>query len=502
MGWQWTFGPQRLMIVVRMTNPMITLAEWRTRAATALRNGRIEDGITACRAVIEADQGDAESWYNLGYLLRCDRRFDEALAAYGAALAAGIDRPEEVHLNRAVILSEYCGRIGDAVIELHAALALAPTFVAAWLNLGNLHEDAGDPAAAREAYAQVLALDPGNGRAHARIATIDIFEGHADVALPALRQALAHLGLSPADAAEAGFALGAALDAQGRYDEAFAAFAAANRAALQAAHPGYRYDSRRQEALIEATIAATPRPIPAGTDDAEPPIFICGMFRSGSTLIEQMLSRHPRITKGGELEIVPAFAAALGSPAALRDMPAGTLAELRARYREEVRRQFGAVDRLTDKRPDNFLHIGLIKRLFPDAKIINTIRNPLDMALSIYFLYFDDSISYGHDLRHIAHWVEQYRRLMAHWRSLYPHDILDVSYDRLVADPGPVMAEVLAFCDLPWDDGVLHPEQADGPVRTASVWQVRQRLHQRSSGRWRHYARHLQPLIATLGGDV
>jgi hypothetical protein len=226
------------------------------------------------------------------------------------------------------------------------------------------------------------------------------------------------------------------------------------------------------------------------------------MFRSGSTLIEQMLSRHPRITKGGELEIVPAFAAALGSPEALRHLPAAALATMRAQYRDEAYRQFGDVDRLTDKRPDNFLHIGLIKRLFPNAKIINTTRNPLDMALSIYFLYFDDSISYGHDLRHIAHWVEQYRRLMAHWRSLYPHDILDVSYDRLVADPGPVMAEVLAFCDLPWDDGVLHPEQADGPVRTASVWQVRQRLHQRSSGRWRHYARHLQPLIATLGGDV
>jgi tetratricopeptide (TPR) repeat protein len=492
----------RLMTVIRMTNPMTTLAEWRTRAALALRDGRIEDGITAYRAVVAAGQADAESWYNLGYLLRCDRRFDEALAAYGAALAAGIDRPEEVHLNRAVILSEYCGRIDDAVTELRAALALAPSFVAAWLNLGNLHEDAGDAAAAREAYAQVLALDPGNGRAHARIATIDVFEKRADAAIPALRQALARPGLSPADAAEPGFALGAALDAQGHYDEAFEAFAAANRAALKAAHPSYRYDPQRQQAMIDATIAATPRPAPAGSEDAESPIFICGMFRSGSTLIEQMLSRHPRITKGGELEIVPAFAAALGSPAALLDLPAETLATLRARYRDEVRRQFGDVDRLTDKRPDNFLHIGLIKRLFPDAKIINTIRNPLDMALSIYFLYFDDSISYGHDLRHIAHWVGQYRRLMAHWRSLYPQDILDVSYDRLVADPGPVMAEVLAFCDLPWDDGVLHPEQADGPVRTASVWQVRQRLHRRSSGRWRHYERHLQPLIATLGSDA
>ena len=484
------------MLVAAMT----TLPQLKIQAASALRDGRVRDGIAAHHALIAAGQSDAGTWYNLGYLLRCDRRFEEALAAYGEALAGGIDQAEGVHLNRAVILSEYLGRMTDAQDELRAAIALAPGFLPAWLNLANLHEDRGEAQVARDTYVHVLSLDPTNGRALARIASIDVFAGRAASAIAPLRQVLARPGLSPADAAEPGFALGAALDAMEYYDDAFAAYVTANRAARHAAHPAYRYDPKRQERLIDEIIAATPAAQPSATEGMPAPIFICGMFRSGSTLIEQMLSRHPQITRGGELEIIPAFAAELRSDGGGMPSDAGCAA-LRERYWDEVHRQFGSVARLTDKRPDNFLHIGLIKRLFPDAKIVNTTRHPLDMALSIYFLYFDDSISYGHDLDHIGHWIRQYRRLMAHWHRLYPGDIIDISYDRLVADPAPLMASALAFCGLPWTGAVLHPEQADGPVRTASVWQVRQRLHQRSSGRWRHYERHLAPLADLLDED-
>lgn len=478
---------------------MTPLSEWRARAARALREGWVEDGITAYRAVVAAVPGDAEAWYNLAYLLRCARRFDAALDGYGQALAHGIARPEEVHLNRAVIMAEFRERGAAAEAELRKAVALAPAFVPAWLNLGNLYEDQGRAAEARAAYAQVLAIDPGNGRAQARIAAIAVFEGRAAHAVPVLRETLARPGLRAAAAAEMGFALGQALDAEGRYDEAFAAFAEANRAAQQAMPPAYRYDRAAQERLVDALIAADNTPVArdGGGDDA--PLFICGMFRSGSTLVEQMLSRHSRVTRGGELEIVPALAAEwMGQswPAAVSD---DAVAAMRQRYREEVNEIHPGADVLTDKRPDNFLYIGLIKRLFPQARIVATTRHLHDTALSVYFNYFDDSVSYGNDLGDIAHWLAQYERLMAHWRALYPDDIHDIAYDRLVEDPAPTIAALLRFCGLAWEEAVLRPDQADGPVRTASVWQVRQPLHRRSSGRWRHYARHLAPLTPLLG---
>jgi tetratricopeptide (TPR) repeat protein len=473
---------------------MASLIEWQRQAVRALQEGRVDDGIAAYRAVIAGGGGDAIAWYNLAYLLRCARRFDEALAAYAEALAKGIDRAEEVHLNRAVILSEYREADGAAEAELRLALSIAPGFVPAWLNLGNLHEDRGEAAAAREVYGRVLAIDPGNPRALARLAAIDIFEGRAG-------EAIARLEGQRIDDPEPLFALGQALDAEGRFDAAFAAFATANRRVHDATPPERRFDPRMQERIVDGLIAASPikeRSLSADADQ-EAPIFICGMFRSGSTLVEQMLSRHPRVIRGGELEILPAMTARFANdPGALLRLSEAEIATMRARYLGELLALHPGAARVTDKRPDNFLHIGLIKRMFPAAKIVHTLRDDLDTALSIYFLHFDDSIAYGNDLTCIGHWIAQYHRLMAHWQQLYPGDIHDLSYDDLVREPEPVLRSLLSFCGLDWTDRVLAPENDEGIVRTASVWQVRQRLHRRSSGRARHYARHLRPLTDAL----
>jgi hypothetical protein len=155
--------------------------------------------------------------------------------------------------------------------------------------------------------------------------------------------------------------------------------------------------------------------------------------------------------------------------------------------------------RVTDKRPDNFLHIGLIKRLFPNARIVHTTRSPLDNALSIFFLHLDQSMGYALDLGDIGHYYRQYRRLMAHWKSRYGADILDFDYDGFVREPRPAVERLLDFCGLEWEDGCMAFERVSNSVRTASVWQVRQPLYRHSSGRWQHYAQHLGPLRETLG---
>lgn len=231
------------------------------------------------------------------------------------------------------------------------------------------------------------------------------------------------------------------------------------------------------------------------------PIFVCGMYRSGSTLVEQILASHPRVRAGGELELLPAIARRVLVPAGdgLAPLDADIVRRLRAEYLDGVRARLPGADQVTDKRPDNFLYIGLIRTLFPQARIVHTTRDPLDNCLSVFFLHLDPGTAYAHDLRDIAHWYRQYRRLMAHWKSLYGEAIHDVDYDALVADLGPAVERLLAYCGLPWHEGCLRFHETRTVVNTPSAWQVREPLYTRASGRWRHYARHLGELRAALG---
>ncbi|MEA3065666.1 MAG: hypothetical protein QOJ27_2118, partial [Sphingomonadales bacterium] len=312
-----------------------------------------------------------------------------------------------------------------------------------------------------------------------------------------LRAAIAEAA-DPAPRADLGFALGAALDRLGAYDEAFAAYEAAN-AASRASSP-VRYDRASHERFVDRLIHAFPKPAQPRTGEVgEAPVFICGMFRSGSTLAEQILARHEAVVPGGELGLVPALAAGLNPyPEAAGAATPSTFAGLRAAYLAGLRRVHPGGGLVTDKRPDNFLHIGLIKSLFPEARIVHTRRNPPDNLLSLYFLHLDPGMAYAQDLGDAAHWFGQYRRLMAHWRRLYPDDIHDVDYDALVADPRPNIEALLDFCGLGWRDACLTFHEAGNAVRTASAAQVREPLYRRSSGRWRHYERHLGPMIEAL----
>ncbi|MDQ3483540.1 MAG: sulfotransferase, partial [Pseudomonadota bacterium] len=200
---------------------------------------------------------------------------------------------------------------------------------------------------------------------------------------------------------------------------------------------------------------------------------------------------------GGELDLIPAIAARIADyPEGVADAGEAALSAWRRFYLDGVA-PFASGDCLiTDKRPDNFLHIGLIKRLFPNAKIVHTHRNRLDNLLSLYFLHLDPRMSYALDLADAANWYDQHERLMAHWKRLYADDILDVGYDQLVLSQKPVSERLLEFIGLGWEDAVLDFHSREGAVKTASVWQVREPLHARSSGRWLNYAEQLE---RTLG---
>lgn len=470
------------------------------------RAGRVAEAIAAYERLLARSPDLSDCWYNLGRLRRRAGRFDEALAAYRQALDRGVTQAEEVHLNRGVIYADDLRQDAAAERELEAALALNPRYLPALLNLANLHEDLGRREAALAVYERLLAQHPDCHEGLARYASLKSVTTPDDPLLVRLRATLARADVGAADKASLGFALGKLLDDCGAYDEAFEACATANRRSRESvAVPGPLYDRAGHGQWIDSLIA-TFAGVRSGEGPAAPgaavprPIFICGMFRSGSTLAEQVLARHPRVTAGGELGLLPALVRGelAPFPAAMQRISHSRLDSLAAAYLAALAQRFPGAQYVTDKRPDNFLYIGLIKQLFPQAKIVCTTRDPLDNCLSIFFLHLDQRMGYALDLMDIGHYYAQYRRLLAHWRSLYAADILEFDYDAFVREPRPAIERLLAFCGLEWDERCLTPQSAAGAVKTASVWQVRQPIYQSSSGRARHYARQLAPLAAWL----
>lgn len=467
------------------------------RADALRRAGRAEEAVAAYKQLLEREPDVPDSWYNLGWVQRQARQYEAALESYAEALRRDVSGPEEVHLNRAVILSDHLARPEAAEAELKAALERNPAYVPALLNLGNLYEDLGRREAAEQAYRQALEAAPDDALALSRLAGVTgPGSPAAEDIVVRIRRALESV-TSAGERADLGFALGRLLDGRGDYHQAFAVYQAANRASRESLGPNFRgYDCTAVEGFVGQLIAAFPGPV-ARTGSPSPAIFIGGMFRSGSTLLEQILVSHSGVYSGGELDLVPALVARIpGYPEAAANPSEGEIAAWRRFYLDGLQpfAREGAL--VTDKRPDNFLHIGLIKTLFPDAKIVHTRRNRLDNLLSVYFLHLGPAMPYALDLADAAHWHAQYERLMAHWKVLYPDDIFDVTYDELVHEPRPIVEALLESLGLEWEDKVLDFHRRSGAVKTASVWQVREPLHARSTGRWRNYEKQLQRALA------
>jgi len=228
---------------------------------------------------------------------------------------------------------------------------------------------------------------------------------------------------------------------------------------------------------------------PVSTD---PLVFVCGMFRSGSTLLEQILAAHPALASGGEFDFFQRRLSAY--PDAMLSLDAAAAAQLGADYRAELAASFGAGVRVIDKRPDNILYLGLIKALFPNARILVTQRQPLDVSLSVFFQSLDASQPYANDLFDIAHYYSQQQRLLQHWQQLLGENILTVNYESLVNTPREEIGRALAFLGLDWEENCLSFHETTERVRTASLHQVRRPLYQASAGRWSNYAAHIAKL--------
>lgn len=313
----------------------------------------------------------------------------------------------------------------------------------------------------------------------ARLADARNFENEADPLIGKLKTQA-----TVSEDANLYFALGRALEQCGNYADALANFIKANsidRLVYREYAPEF----------VEAEFSAIKKSFDSEwfeknrLDNDYAPIFICGMFRSGSTLVEQILAAHSAFTQGGEREF---FSRLIESdlpeyPKGIELLSQGALQSWAMRYREESVRVFGSDSRLTDKRPDNFLYLGLIKTLFPKSKIIVTRRDSRDTAWSIYSTRFGPGQNYATDLSTIRHYIDLQSDLIAHWHRIFQQDLFTIDYEDLVTSPRETLADLFTFLEEPWEEQCLLFDKLKNTVRTESVWQVRKPLYTSSIGR-------------------
>ena len=465
-----------------MISPEHVAADVARRLGFAIREQRFEDAVELARVLISLRANDATAWYNLAYCLRATRAFAPALEAYQRAIALNVDRPEEAMINRAAVLIEHLSQPIAAEQELLNALRVNSRSLPALLTLGQLYEDQGRAGEAEAIYHTAITLSPGNGRAHARSARLQRQRGNGGHVLETLQNAARLVSPSSDDFAEIMMGLGQAYEAEQRFAQAWAAYVEAKRVSAALVPVPSRYDRLASDALISAIIASPIAPAAHSAMNARAaPIFVCGMFRSGSTLVEQILARHPRVMGAGEMEAIPAMVADLADyPASVPTLSGSELDALRRRYWTEIDAAVPEADVVVDKRPDNFLHLGLIRRLFPNSPIVHTVRDRDDIAISIFGNLFGPAVPYSHRLPDIRHWQSLHDRLMEHWRGRLPGGLYDVVYERLVADPRTEIARMLEFCGLEWSEECISGSAAASNVRTLSQWQVREEIHARS----------------------
>lgn len=443
----------------------------------------------------------------LGESLQKQRRYDEARECFERAQQIQPDEPELAERIGYVYLD--MGDAEQALTEFGSILLQHPERIMAKLGSGRAHMEAGNSAQASAIFEALVAEFPGNASGYSNLAVSRKFSSE-DALIPTLK-ALAEQTPDNASAAVAlNFALGKIYDDCKEWDQAWQHYASGNR--LRNAR--YDYQAAEQEDRFDRLMAAFSREFidehcHLGVPD-DLPVFIVGMPRSGTTLTEQIISSHPQVIGAGEVffwgsanQAVPyTLQTRVPYPDCMGLMTQGHARDIADRYAALLRKIAGPTTvsaHITDKMPHNFVNLGLIALLFPNAPIIHCKRDALDNCLSIFFQNFGGEHPYAYDLANLGHHHRQYQRLMAHWHEVLPGRILDINYEDTIVDPEYWSRRLIDHVGLEWDDACLAPHKQERTVKTASHWQVRQPIYKTSVQRWKHYEKYLGPLKETLG---
>ncbi|AIE83699.1 tetratricopeptide repeat-containing sulfotransferase family protein [Fimbriimonas ginsengisoli] len=284
------------------------------------------------------------------------------------------------------------------------------------------------------------------------------------------------------------YALGRAAEQRKLYEEAMGHFDAANRLAHTLYHAGSPVSEGRfaaEHAEVQRLYESI-RSRSLQTDSAAAPIFIIGMIRSGTTLLDQIVSSHSSVASGGELR----FWMEEGRRLVVRDSAPTEkeLAALAEEYERYARLLAGPEERFTDKMPLNFAYAGIINAAMPNAHFLHIRRHPIDTCLSIWTTFFGQGPLFAYDKRQVVSYYREYTRAMDYWRGALPKDrLLEIDYEALIADPGKIVPQIVEFCGLPWEEACLHHDQNQSAINTPSRWQARQPIYKTSVERWRRY---------------
>ena len=485
---------------------------------------------------IRPDYADAQ--FNLGLSYAVEKRWDEAAAAYVSGIRAAPSNPDgyarlfqvmsakgaleeaeqtaarwvkcapgqpEPLVERARVLT-VLGRYDEADVCYDEALKANSGHVEATAGKAELLERKGDTDAAWERVSPLTGPDIKNATAAFVFGSLSHRIDRQDEALSLIKRAIIE-GWDGGQTVRLHHKAGEMLDRMGDFNQAFSHFRSGNNLAKQATEP---YDPAAHTGWIDRVIQTftpelmTKRERPS--DASEVPIFIVGMPRSGTSLVEQIIASHPQAYGAGELPHIKRLSrrveemSGAAFPECMSGLDANTLDELAAGQLAVLEQMAPNAGRVSDKMPHNFLYLGLIAMLFPGARIVHTMRDARDTCLSCYTQSFP-ALSYTCDLSHLGHFYGQYLRLMDHWRTVLPIPMLDLSYEELVADQEPMSRKLIDFLGLEWDEACLSPHKTKRQVTTASYEQVRRPVYQGSVARWRRYEQHLKPLFSALGMD-
>lgn len=504
-------------------------------AATRVLAGQTDKAIPVLREVVETMPNSPFGHYWLGQAHLRSFRGGEAVRHFERVREIS---PEDRNVLQP-LAAAYLAIGGAAKAEelLRELLEAQPEHVEALSSLAASLEHQNRLPEAGECYRRMTELDPGNGRGLAGTARVLQTEGRNDEARQLLRPRLdddpphpvvlatfaglaeteddrracaAHIDtqldrpdLTAQDRAALCFAGARLRDALGEHDAAFDLYEKGNGLAPQLYDPAER--ARQTDEIIAAfspqAVAST---LPRATEPSDRPVFIVGMPRSGTTLVEQILAAHPQVHAAGELQEIRRIWRELlrdvgaGSPRRLSALRQSDIDTAARRYLEHIAERNADAPRVTDKMPHNFEQLGLINLLFPNARVIHCRRSPMDTCLSCFTVQLGPAHAFTNSLASLGHAYAQYLRLMEHWRTALDIPILEVVYERVVEDLEPAARAIVDSVGLPWDDACLRFFEARRAVTTASVDQVRKPIYTSSVGRARRYADRLEPLRRAL----
>lgn len=476
-------------------------------AAVSLTVSRARDAERLLRHALKQSAHLPLAWRGLCQTLVDLGRLPEAEAAVRRLL-----RIEPQNGKNWVLLGNVCARLmrqPEALQAFEEAMRLNPAEVRLPLSIGHLQKTLGDRRASEESYKACLRIDPAFGEAYWSLADLKNYR-FSDAEIAAMQALLRGEGGEDNDQAQLHFALGRAHEQREQYARAFEHYAAGNARRRKTAPFDialFEDKTRRVRSVFDADLFA--RLAAHGHEDPAP-IFIVGLPRSGSTLVEQILASHSRVEGTFELpnvltivrELDHSDAAHDAYPEIVRTVPPAEFAALGRRYIEETSPLRTGRERFIDKMPNNFSHIGLIHAMMPRATIIDVRRHPLDACFSTFKQYFAEGQSFSYDLEHLGRYYRAYLSLMDHWDEVLPGKVLHLGYEALVGDPATHIRRLLEHCGLAFEPACLAFHETRRPVRTASAEQVRQPLYTSGVGYWKHFEAELEPLRRALGDSL